>query len=200
MEKSPKHAEVRPVRITRTISIRPDQDIWVTNVTEGGNVSRFMQAMLDAAMAGAFDLNKLQGAQGSGIERAMTYLKAKEAGIMFEEDVAQVIQKWAKGRRGVSVTRNKLHPEGVPFVSDFWVEHGKEPLFSVACKSSSRDDRLQLALGEAIIGVQRTGRPVITVVPYFLDSGQDSRDQFKALKLPLVELAGLPAALDAATK
>ena len=200
MDKFSAKAPVRPVRITRTISIRPDQDIWVTNITGGGNVSRFMQAMLDAAMAGAFDLNKLQAGSGGGIDRAMTYLKAKEAGIMFEEDVAQVVQKWCKGRRGLAVTRNKLHSEGIPFVSDFWVEHGKEPLFSVACKSSSRDDRLQLALGEAIIGVQRTGRPVITVVPYFMESGRETREQFKALKLPLVELTGLTAALDAAVK
>jgi len=186
----------RPVRINRTISIRPDQDLWISEVTEGRTVSRFIQALLDAAIAGAFDLEKLKNAEGSGIDRALTYLKAKEAGIMFEEDVAQVLKEWSKGKRAVTITRNKVHREGVPFVSDFWVEVAGKVICSVACKSSSREDRLQLALGEAIIGTQRTGRPVITVVPYFMESARDTRGQFKALKLGLIELNGLVKALD----
>ena len=104
----------RPVRITRTISIRPDQDLWISEVTEGRTVSRFIQALLDAAIAGAFDLEKLKNAEGSGIDRALTYLKAKEAGIMFEEDVAQVLKEWSKGQAGRHDHSQQSPPGGSP--------------------------------------------------------------------------------------
>jgi hypothetical protein len=190
----------KSVRITRTVSLRPDQDQWIDEITGGGNVSALFQALIDAASSGAFDISKLKSSKGGTIDRAMTYLRAKEAGIMFEEDVAEQLKRWAAGRRNVTISRSKIHNDGIPFVADFSVERGGEVLCSVCCKSSSRTDRLQLALGEAIIGTQRTGRPVITVVPYFVEASRQSQEQFKALKLSLVELAGFAAALDAAVK
>lgn len=188
-------------RIPRTISLRADQDRWLTELLgERGNLSAFMQALIDLAVRGEIDTRKLLKGQKNvdALSRAATYLKAKEAGMLFEEDVGATVTKWLGGKRGYRVGRSRIHNgSGTSFIADFSIEReGGEVVASIVCKSSPRGDRLQLALAEAMIGQQKTQRPVITVVPYFIEEGAASAEQFKLLDYKLTDLKGLPATLD----
>lgn len=162
----------------------------------GGNASAFFQSLLDQAIDGKVKVSSHP--KDVGLERAAAYMRAKEAGMNFEEDVGRVIGKWAAGRAGVTVVKGRIHNSGTTFVADFSLEDGKGNVrCSVICKSSPRADRLQLALAEAMIGDQKTGKPVIVVVPYSLDEGSRVAGQFAMLGYPLVELTGLSGALSA---
>jgi hypothetical protein len=191
-------------RKARTLSFTPSQDQWLAELLgERGNASSFFQALVSCAMRGEIDARKLlQGQKGSdALERAATYLKAKEASLHFEEDVASVVQKWVAPRRSLRVVKQRIHNDGTPFVADFSIERDDGTVVcSVACKSSPRADRLQLALAEAMIGNQKTSRPVVTVVPYLLESSNEVVDQFKQLGYALAELRNLPAMLDKVAK
>jgi hypothetical protein len=180
----------------RTISIRPDQDRWLAEMLGGGNASAFFQSLLDQAIDGK--VAPSAPTKDAGLDRAAAYMRAKEAGIYFEEDVGRVIAKWAATQVGVHVVKGRIHNTGSSFVADYSLEDKRGNVrCSVLCKSSPRADRLQLALAEAMIGDQKTGKPVIVVVPYSLDEGSRVAGQFAMLGYPLVELAGLPGALAA---
>lgn len=188
-------------RIPRTISLRSDQDRWLTELLgERGNLSAFMQALVDLAMRGEIDARRLLKGQrdANALSRAATYLKAKEAGMLFEEDVGAAVTKWLGGRRGLRLGRARIHNGGgTTFIADFSLEReGGEVVASIVCKSSPRGDRLQLALAEAMIGQQKTQRPVVTVVPYFIEEGAATAEQFKVLDYRLTDLKGLAATLD----
>jgi hypothetical protein len=200
------HSEPKSIRIPRTIGLRPEQDQWLTDLLgEGGNLSGFMQALVDAARNGKVDTREIishsQKERGP-LDRAVAYLKAKEASMLFEEDVGAVLIKHTN--RGKRVTRSRIHNgAGSLFIADYSIEDEKgEPFCSVVCKSSSRADRLQLALAEAMIGTQKTGKPVITVVPYFIDdeASKEVVGQFKMLGHLVTDLKGLPDAVSRATR
>lgn len=193
---SPKPDAPARQRVVRTISIRPDQDRWLAEMLGGGNASAFFQSLLDQAIEGK--VAPSTPGKLVGLDRAAAYMRAKEAGIYFEEDVGRVVAKWAATQAGVHVVKGRIHNTGTSFVADYSLEDKRGNVrASVLCKSSPRADRLQLALAEAMIGDQKTGKPVIVVVPYSLDEGSRMAGQFAMLGYPLVELAGLPGALAA---
>lgn len=192
------------VRIGKTISFRPDQDRWLTETFgEKGNVSAFFQSLLDGVIAGKIDARTLLNTQKdrSPLQRAEAYLKAKEASMLFEEDVATCVNKWLNGHRALRVVRGRIHNEIGTFVADFSIENSSgEVAFSIQCKSNARSDRLQLALAEAMIGAQKTSRPVVTVVPYFVEEGEPVVQQFRFLGYTIVDIKGLVNALDRAAR
>lgn len=193
------------VRVSRTVSITPDQDRWLTEefLGERGNFSALVQAVIDALREGALDPKPLLKNQKdrSTQARAEAYLKAKEAAMVFEEDVSAAVMKWLGTKRGLRVSRNRIHNGTGTFIADISIEQpGGAVVCSVVCKSNPRPDRLQLALAEAMIGNQKTGRPVISVVPYLTPESADAADKFKLNGYKLVVLADLIPALDRAAK
>lgn len=190
-------------RIVRSISIRPDQDRWLEDAFSGeGNVSAFVRGLVDLAMEGKVPTVKAgSGPERTALERAMAYQRAKEAALIFEDDVAEIVGSWAKGA-GLKVTRARIHNEtpGMVFVADLSVVRDDGSVVcSVCCKSSSRPDRVEMALGEAIIGRLRTGRPVITVLPYLTDEGQAVLVKSQPPEDITVVIGELPQALGVAT-
>lgn len=193
-------------KLRTTIGLRPDQDRWLSELLgEKGNVSAFFQNTIDAMMQGIVDLKPLMKGQRdlSAVVRAEMYLKAKEAALYFEEDVGECIERWLNnnGRRAMHVTRNRIHNGTGTFVADFSIENGtSDVIFSVQCKSSPRSDRLQLALAEAMIGTQKTGKPVLSVVPYLTSDSTEVQKQFPLVGQKLVVLSDLTNAMDALLK
>ncbi len=186
-------------RIVRSISIRPDQDLWLEDAFGGeGNASAFVRGLIDLAMDGKVPKSAGEaGPERTALERALAYQRAKEAALLFEEDVAEAVGKWARAA-GLKVTRGRIHNEtpGMVFVADFSLERGDgEVVASVCCKSSSRPDRVEMAIGEAIIGRLKTGRPVVTVMPYLTDEGRKVLEKRRPPEDITVELAGLGEAL-----
>lgn len=207
-KKSPAGTPAAPsneTRLTRTISFPPYQDRWLEETLgERGNVSALMQYLVGLVMDGKVDLKEaILGSQKgeTALERAAKYQRAKEASMSFEEDVAAVLIKWIRGRK-LRLTRGRVHNgHGTTFVADFSIEkESGEVVCSVNCKSSSRPDRLQLALAEAMIGNGKTGKPVITVVPYFVEESSQVAEQFKLVGYVLSDLKGCAAGLDRVTR
>ncbi len=197
------HPKPHGPRIARTISIRPDQDRWLVELLgDGGNFSGLVQSLLDSCRQGEIPVRRHLGGAGNygAAQRAEAYLKAKEAGMLFEEDVGLEIARWVSTRRSaVRVSKGRIHNgSGTTFVADYSVEgaaDGAGVLASVVCKSSVRPDKLQLALAEAMIGRTKTGKPVITVVPYLTTEVAEVAGQFVQLGYALTPLAGLSDAL-----
>lgn len=190
------------LRIGHTVSFPPDQDLWLMELLgEEGNLSGFMQALVDVARSGKINTTELLKNQknDTALQRAKNYLRAKEAGMLFDEDVKACLEKNVP--KGVKVVKGKIyngHETGAVFIADFSLEkENGEVLCSVVCKSSPRADRLQLALAEAMIGTQKTGKPVVTVIPYFLqdDMAEEVVRQFKMLDYSLTALPELPDAI-----
>lgn len=172
---------------------------------ERGGLSGFIQALIDQARIGKIDTTALlQGHKSppGSLERAALYMKAKEASMMFEEDVCNVVSGAIAMRRNLRVVRSRIHKtDRNLFVADVSVETRDGAVqASIQCKSSPRIDRLQLALAEAQIGATVTGKPVITVCPYFIEESARALKGFATLKHPCVELDGLRAALEAALR
>lgn len=210
MNKKHNHSKTRiedapAIRISRSVSFPPDQDKWLTGLLgERGNLSGFLQALVDVARSGKINTEELLKNQKDTtvMQRAVSYLKAKEAAMLFEEDVEACLLKTIT--RGQKIVQGRIWNESTSiFIADFSVENDRgEVICSVVCKSSPRADRLQLALAEAMIGTQKTGRPVITVVPYFIEEGgpREVSQQFGFLGYPLTELSKLPDAVAKVTK
>ena len=194
-----KKKTAREGRLIRTISVPPDQDRWLVEmIGDGGNLSAFIQTLIEAARSGAIDSRHLvkRGSPGAISEQAIAYLKATEGVLHFEEDVFAIVKGWVAGKRGLRVRQRRLHDVGGVFLADISVESANGAVvLSVSCKPSPRSDRLQLALGEAVIGSQKTGKPVVTVVPYFLAESRAATEQFKSLGLALCEFRELPTIL-----
>jgi hypothetical protein len=186
----------------RTISLPLAQDRFVAElIGADGNFSGLVQTLIAGVQDGRIPKGVVTGGQSAGVaERARAYLRAKEAGLLFEEDVAAFLIRWLSGRRGLSVSRSRIHNSGgSAFIADFSIERPKgdgEVVASVVCKSSPRADKLQLALAEAIIGSTKTTRPVITVVPYVLDESAPVVALFAATGHRVCTLAELPKALE----
>jgi hypothetical protein len=195
-------AKSRGIRIGRNISFQPHQDAWLTSLLgEKGNLSAFIQGLVELARNGKVDTRDVMKGlpQMDVVTRAAHYLKAKEAAMLFEEDVfAAVGRALVRGQKAV---RGRIFNESGPtFIADVCVESEKGELFaSIICKSSPRADRLQLALAEAMIGQQKTGHPVITVVPYLIVDAAVNEvvGQFMTLGYALTTIAGIPEALKA---
>lgn len=185
----------------RTVSLPVEQDRFVAElIGADGNFSGLVQSLIAGVQDGRIPRDLVSGGQSADVaERAKAYLKAKEAGLLFEEDVAGFLIRWMAGRRGLSVTRSRIHNSGgSTFIADFSIERAKgEVVASVVCKSSPRAERLQLALAESLIGAMKTGRPVITVVPYVLEESAPVLAMFGATGHRVCTLAELPKALEA---
>jgi molybdopterin-binding protein len=193
-----------PSRVTRSIAFRPDQDLWLTELLgTKGNVSGLFQALTDLAMRGEVDVPALvkQQKDQSALARATAYLRAKEAAMLFEEDVMRCLENWTRGRKGLKVTKSRIHNGAMLFIADVSIEDAEgNVVASVVCKSSPRADRLQLALAEAIIGQQKTGKIVITAVPYFIEESALALSQFKSMGLCVADLKGLLACVEKVIK
>lgn len=197
------------VRVVRTVSIPAPLDRWINNLLDGdgekkGKFSTLVQRLLSALHEGNIPRSVVEEDGNLTLERAAAYLKAKEASMNFERDVASVIEEWKSSQKKlktkISVVRNRIHNDGSPFIADFSVQLGEEILCSVSCKSSPQPDRLQLALGEAIIGRQKTGKPVVTVVPYFLSRTSQAQTVFESMGLPIVGVTDLRETLERVLK
>jgi hypothetical protein len=193
-----KDTKSNQVRMIRTLSLRPDQEMWFTELfgTKRGQVSAFIRSLIDAARAGAIDLKKFKPSKSHTIDRATAYLRAKEAGLMFDADVGYFLENYFKSSKFKIVKHKIYNGDQSLFIADFSVELDKTTICSIVCKSNAHPDRLQLSLGEAIIGQQKTNKTVITCVPYFIDSSNEAIGQFKAIGLPLTDLKGLKSILD----
>lgn len=187
-------------RVARTIGIRPDQDRWLAETLgEDGNLSGFVQSLLDGCRRGDIPMRQYLRGPGnlSALQRAEAYLKAKEAGMLFEEDVGAEVTRWVGDKRdSVRVSKSRIHNGNGSFIADFSIETADGAVIcSVVCKSNTRADRLQIALAEAMIGQSKTGKPVITVVPYLTPESHEGAEQFKLLGFRLVTLVELGSAL-----
>lgn len=182
-------------RIPRTVSLNPDQDRYLTELLgANGNVSEYLRNLVDAAREGRLALPHAGSSDETNtLNRARLYHKAKEAGMHFEEDTGAVLDGLLKtGGSGLKVVRNRIHNGDGVFVADFSVEKPDGTVvFSVVCKSSPRPDRLALALAEAMIGVQKTGAPVVTVVPYLMAASDDAAARFTLNGFRLCRLSEL---------
>jgi len=188
-------------RVARTISVPAEQDRWLTELLgKDGNLSAFVQTLIGCAQRGEIDPDTLVRGQRKDAtqSRAYAYLRAKEAGMLFEEDVAALIKEALARKSNTHVVRGRIHNSGgSTYVADFSIEccGGKGTpqalACSVQCKSSPRASRLQMALAEAMIGHQKTNKPVITVVPYFTAESEPVLQQFKLLGYPICTLSGL---------
>lgn len=190
----------KDIKPRRTVSIPVEQDRFVAElIGADGNFSGLVQSLIAGIQDGRIPRDLVSEGQAPDVaERAKAYLKAKEAGLLFEEDVAGFLIRWMAGRRGVNVSRSRIHNSGgSTFIADFSVERVKgEVVASVVCKSSPRADRLQLALAESLIGAMKTGRPVITVVPYVLEESAPVLAMFNATGHRVCTLAELPKVLE----
>lgn len=184
-------------RVSRTVSFTPEQDRYFAEALgEGGNVSEFIRQLVDASREGRVNFGPKKSGEPGALDRARAYLRAKEAGMNFEEDVGRVLEHALRRRRGLSVIKNRIHNGDGVFVADFSLEDGAgRVVASVQCKSSPRADRLNLALAEAMIGRQKTEAPVITVVPYLLAESDEVAGKFGLMGFKVVRLTELPAAV-----
>jgi hypothetical protein len=151
-----------------------------------GNESELARLIFELALSPV-----KKGAGKSGIadevRRATEYVAAKDAALLFEGDVEGVL----KMQYGEKVSKQKRLGNGEKYVADFFVEPKQGRGVVVECKSSSRRDRLELALGQAMIAKHRTGCPVIVVVPYLLPEGEELTKSFETLGCRLVSIQGL---------
>ena len=204
MKPNTRAARGRKDTLVRAISIRNDQDKWLEDAFGGsGKVSAFFRGLIDLAMDGKVPKTLADAEpERTALDRALAYQRAKEAALVFEEDVATVVTKWAR-TAGLKVTRTRIHNDspGMVFVADFSVERANgDVVASVCCKSSSRADRIEMALGEAIIGRLRTGRPVVTVMPYLTNEGLNVLLKRRPPEDITVEITELEEALGKLTK
>lgn len=184
-------------RIARTISFSPEQDRYLSETTQDGNVSEYVRQLIDAAREGRVAFGPKTEGESSGVERARAYHRAKEASMAFEEDVFGVVQRGIAGRKSLRVVRNRIHNGDGVFCADVSIEDAEgKVILSIQCKSSPRADRLNLALAEAMIGHQKTGAPVITVTPYLLPGSDEVASRYDMLGYVLVRLSDLLETLD----
>jgi hypothetical protein len=163
------------------------------DVTHGGNKSEYVREILEIVEG----LKQSEPPTGSHVRRAADYMEAKLASLNFEADVGEVLRRAFKDR-SVS-TQVKLQSGADPYVADFVVEYEGARVI-VECKSSPRRERLELALGQAILAKHRTGLPVVTVVPYFIPGHEGATKLFEAALLPLVTVEDLVIAVREAAK
>jgi hypothetical protein len=179
-------------RASRTISVRPDQDAWLDELfPERGKVSEFFRALLDKVILGQVKLEPGDtGDPKTATARARAYMMAKEAAITFEDDVVRILTDALPKKAGFRIDRNAVFNEdGVVYLADAAVRRADgSVVLAAGCKSNPRPDRLELALGEAIIGKQKTGAPVLVVVPYLLDESAEVADKFRAVGAELVTI------------
>ena len=179
-------------------------------VGEDGNYSAFFQSLVDAVINGIVSPEAVLARSGKGDsqERALAYLRAKEAGMLFEEDVAALVELWLSEhpKGGCRLSRNRIfNTGGTTYVADFCFENGKAkagvPVLCLQCKSSPRPDRLELALAESLIGHQKTGgATIVTVVPYLTSEAEAVLPKFAGLGFAVVTLSQLAKHLDEAAK
>lgn len=177
------------------------QEEWVLNLLgdDDRELSGLIQAMFDEAIAGRLDAaalaKNLKGRDAQ--ERATAYLRAQEASMSFEEDVAAIVARVFKTlrgtKRGLRLARRRIHKSDTnTFIADLSLEDRRGGVVaSIVCRSSPREDRLQLGLAIATIGARLTGAPVLTVCPYFIEDSAATVAQFKTRELPITDLAGL---------
>lgn len=184
VESRPTRNANRNVRITKCLSIRPDQDIWLAQTLGDGNVSKLVRGLLDAVRDGRIDPSLV--AESPGV---VDYLKARRAGSSLDRDIGDVI---AKARLKVDA--------GEP---GEWVVRrpdGGQPLV-IAGQSDASEDGVASAAARLLIAKQtaKAGAGIL-VVPYLRAAGEASGKPFAALGIRVVEFRDFEAALERATK
>lgn len=153
-----------------------------------GNVNRFAKEIFEVALAP----EELKSPSAPlGAKRASDYIAAKELALLFEDDVEATL----KAAFPDAVERNKRFANGQLYVADFLVSTNRGQVI-VECKSNSRRDRVELALGQAMIAKHRVNLPVVVVVPYFLTETFAVAGSFEPLGCRLVALPGLVEAVN----
>lgn len=141
-------------RIQRSISYSPKHESIISAALRArpelrNNVSRLFQELLE---------HSLDPETG----RAKNYLEARDAAIQFEADCVALLEE-----ARLSFERNAA-VSGTPHRVDLLVTKGSRKCI-VELKSSGRRDRLELALGSALILARETALPLIVCVPYVLE-------------------------------
>ena len=164
------------VSVTRTFTLYPEQDIKLIEAERirgekerNVSVSLVLQDLID---------NGLDSSTG----RAKTYLAARDRAIEFEEDIHSLLLK-----AGFRVARN-AKVNGGDHRCDMLVTGPKGDVV-VELKSSGKRDRMELALGQALILKNQSSLPVVVVVPVILEPSINS--VFDAAGIGLVEAGKL---------
>lgn len=162
--------------VTRTFTLYPEQDLKLIEAEKiragkehNVSVSLILQDLIDHGL----DLDT---------GRAKTYLAARDRAIEFEEDVLALLDA-----AGFAMERH-VKVNGGDHHADIVVTHGKKRAI-LELKSSGKRDRLELALGQALIMRNTSRLPVCVVVPVILDSSVS--EVYKMAGVGLVEAGSL---------
>lgn len=141
----------RNLRIHRSISIYAEQEQKLIAAAEqAGDVSSVIRELID------------RGLDDTGARR---YMDARDRGIQFAEDVEQILKA-----AGIECARdakvNGAESHRTDILATF---RGKR--VCVELKSSGRPEKLELALGSALILKSQSGLPACVCVPYIVESG-----------------------------
>jgi recombinational DNA repair ATPase RecF len=166
--------------VTRTVSLYPEQDAALANAEvarrrtdHAASVSTIVRELIDSSL----DVDT---------GRARNYIDARDRAIAFTEDVSAILT-----RSGCEVIAN-ASVDG-PHRVDLLATVAKRR-FIVEVKSSGSRDRLELALGNALVLRNDAGLPVVVVCPVIVEP--EVRQVYKLARVTLIEPHELGAFVD----
>ena len=140
----------REARISRSISLYAQQEQKLLAAAGDGDVSGVVRELID------------RGLDESGAKK---YLDARDKGVQFSEDIEKMLVA-----AGIQCSRDaKVSGEGSNRTDILATWEGKK--VCIELKSSGRPDRLELALGSALVLKSQSKLAAVVCVPYITESG-----------------------------